>query len=35
MRLAERAGLSVLAQRRLTVPSDKGANAGALSVRLV
>lgn len=35
MRLAERAGLSVLAQRRLTVPSDKGANAGAKVAALV
>lgn len=29
MRLADDAGLSTLAQNRLSVPTDKGANAGA------
>lgn len=35
MRLAERAGLSSLAQKHLSVPSDKGANAGAKVTSLV
>ena len=35
MRLAERAGLASLAQHHLTVPSDKGANAGAKIMSLV
>jgi hypothetical protein len=35
MRLAERAGLSTLTQQHLSVPSDKGANAGAKVASLV
>lgn len=35
MRLAERAGLASLAQQHLTVPSDKGANAGTKVASLV
>lgn len=35
MRLAERAGLTKLAQHHLSVPSDKGANAGAKVMSLV
>ncbi len=35
MRLAERAGLSALTQKHLTVPTDKGANAGAKIMSLV
>ena len=35
MRLAERAGLASLSQQHLTVPSDKGANAGAKVMSLV
>lgn len=35
MRLADEAGLSTLAQDRLTVPTDKGANAGAKIATLV
>ena len=35
MRLAERAGLTHLADTHLTVPSDKGANAGAKVASLI
>lgn len=35
MRLADKAGLSTLAQDRLSVPTDKGANAGAKIATLV
>ena len=35
MKLAEEAGLCALAQKRLTVPTDKGANAGLKVVSLV
>ena len=35
LRLAERAGLASLAQKHLSVPSDKGANAGAKTMSLV
>ena len=35
MRLAERAGLTHLAAKHLTVPSDKGANAGVKSFFVV
>ena len=35
MRLAEKAGLSALAQKWLTVPTDKGANAGLKATSLV
>jgi hypothetical protein len=35
MRIAERAGLASLAQQHLTVPSDKGAHAGAKVMSLV
>lgn len=35
MRLADTAGLSTLAQHRVTVPTDKGANAGAKISSLV
>lgn len=35
MGLAERAGLAELAQKHLTVPTDKGANAGAKVMSLV
>ena len=35
MRLADEAGLTALAQDRLSVPTDKGANAGAKITTLV
>lgn len=35
MRLAERAGLRALAQKRLTAPTDTGTNAGAKITSLV
>ncbi len=35
MRLADRAGLAELADRRLSVPTDKGANAGVKVASLV
>jgi hypothetical protein len=35
MRLADAAGLSALAQHRMTVPGDKGANAGAKITSLI
>ena len=35
MRLADKAGLSTLAQHRMTVPTDKGANAGAKITSLI
>src|SRR5690625_3840436 len=35
MRLAERAGLTALADKHLTVPTDKGANPGAKIASLV
>lgn len=35
LRLADQAGLHTLAQERLTIPGDKGANAGAKITTLI